>query len=54
MGTMESNRTIADAVEAGDITVEGDLAAAERAVTLFRMPGTEPDVATKLMAGAGL
>jgi hypothetical protein len=30
MGIMESGRTIADAVEAGDIIVEGDIAAAER------------------------
>ena len=54
MGIMVSGRSIADAVEAGDITVDGDLAAAERAVGLFRMPGTEPEVATELLTGAEL
>ena len=54
MGIMVSGRSIADAVEAGDITVDGDLDAAERAVGLFRMPGTEPEVATELLTGAEL
>ena len=54
MGIMESGRTIADAVEAGDIVVEGDMAAAERAVGLFRMPGTEPVSAVDTLAGAEL
>ncbi len=54
MRIVESSRTIADAVEAGDIAVQGDLAAAERAVRLFRMPGIQPEVATEMLAEAKL